>query len=266
MGVKLFFYSLRLKQYTSMKKILINILSKAGYTIIRRSKLSFSVGDYQYDQITPYADYAPWLQDKEFMKIYSRIKDYTLVDIYRCYELWQMVENIHAIYPSVSFLEVGVWKGGTSGIIGRKLALLDSTNNFYLADTFSGVVKATEKDAFYKGGEHADTAMEIAEGIIKSVYRNYKILKGIFPNDTAAIISKEERFGLCHIDVDVYQSAKDIVDWIWDRMIIGGAIVFDDYGFHTCTGITKYVNEQKEKSDRAVIYNLNGHAIIFKLS
>lgn len=265
MVVKLFFYLLGLNLYVSMKKLLINILSKTGYRIIRKSKLNFSVGDFQYEQITPFADYAPWLQDKEFTQIYSRIKDYTLVDIYRCYELWEMVEAIHVINPTVCFLEVGVWKGGTSGIIGRKLALLNSTNNFYLADTFSGVVKATEKDTFYKGGEHADTAMETAEGIIKSVYKNYKILKGIFPNDTATIINKDERFGFCHIDVDVYQSAKDIVDWIWDKLIVGGVIVFDDYGFHTCTGVTRYVNEQKGKSDRAVIHNLNGHAIIFKL-
>jgi O-methyltransferase len=70
----------------------------------------------------------------------------------------------------------------------------------------------------------------------------------------------------CHIDVDVYQSAKDIVDWIWDKLVVGGIIVFDDYGFPTCTGVTKYVNEQDGKPDRLIIYNINGHAIMIKIS
>jgi len=248
-----------------MKKILIKLFSKFGYQVINKSKINFTVSDFKYELITPYANYAPWLQDAEFQDTYNRIKDHTLVDIYRCYELCQLTQEVLAINDTASFLEVGVWKGGTAGIVGRKLALLNSNIPFYLADTFSGVVKASEKDEFYKGGEHADTTIEIVEKLMSETGSNYKILTGIFPNDTAAKISADEKFGFCHIDVDVYQSAKDIVDWIWDRLITGGMIVFDDYGFHTCTGVTRYVNEQRNKSDRAVIYNLNGHAIIIKV-
>ena len=32
---------------------------------------------------------------------------------------------------------------------------------------------------------------------------------------------------LCHIDVDVYQSARDTVEWVEPRLTSGGAIVFD---------------------------------------
>lgn len=248
-----------------MKKLIINLLSKAGYQVINKSKINFTVNDFQYEVITPYANYAPWLKDTEFWDIYQTIKNNTLVDKYRCYELWQLTEEIYAINPSASFLEVGVWKGGTAGILGKKLALLNSRVPLYLADTFTGIVKASEKDEFYNGGEHADTTYETVDTLMNGIYSNYKILTGIFPNDTAHQISPNEKFGLCHIDVDVYQSAKDIVDWIWDRLIIGGMIVFDDYGFHTTTGVTIYVNEQKNMSDRVIIYNLNGHAVIIKI-
>lgn len=248
-----------------MKKLIIKLLSKAGYQVINKSKINFIVNDFQYEVITPYANYAPWLKDTEFSNIYQTINKNTLVDKYRCYELWQLTEVVHAINSTASFLEVGVWKGGTAGILGKKLALLNSGVLFYLADTFTGIVKASEKDEFYNGGEHADTTYETVDTLMKGIYSNYKILTGIFPNETAHLISPNEKFGLCHIDVDVYQSAKDIVDWIWDRLIIGGMIVFDDYGFHTTTGVTMYVNEQKNLSDRVIIYNLNGHAVIIKI-
>jgi O-methyltransferase len=52
---------------------------------------------------------------------------------------------------------------------------------------------------------------------------------------------------------------------IWDKMILGGIIVFDDFGFRECEGVTKYVEEQMMIRDRLVIHNLNGHAIILKL-
>ncbi|QNA46271.1 TylF/MycF/NovP-related O-methyltransferase [Lacibacter sediminis] len=249
-----------------MKKIISRLLSKAGYQVINKSKISFKAGDFQYELVTPYASYAPWLSDIEFQAIYKRIKENTLGDLYRCYELWELTEKVISIDASVSILEVGVWKGGTAGVIAKKLSLLKAKAPFYLADTFAGIVKASEKDQFYNGGEHADTSIEVVQTLMNAVgYPHYKILTGIFPNDTAFQIDPAEMFGLCHIDVDVYESAKDIVDWIWDRLIIGGMVVFDDYGFHTTMGVTEYVNEQKSMSDRIIIHNLNGHAVIVKI-
>jgi hypothetical protein len=72
------------------------------------------------------------------------------------------------------------------------------------------------------------------------------------------------RYG-CHIDVDVYESAKGVVEWLWHRLKVGGIIVFDDFGFNTCNGVTKFVNEQKLLDDRVVIHNLNGHAVMVKI-
>jgi len=42
-------------------------------------------------------------------------------------------------------------------------------------------------------------------------------------------------------------------------------MVYDDYGFEVCPGITRLVNEQMGMSDRIVFHNLNGHAIVLKL-
>ncbi len=115
-------------------------------------------------------------------------------------------------------LEVGVWRGGTGALMARKAALDGSGDPAYLCDTFEGVVKAGAQDTLYKGGEHADTSPNVVEDLVQKLdLKNVRILKGIFPDETAHLIDPGVRFRLCHIDVDVYSSARDVMKpWIWD--------------------------------------------------
>jgi O-methyltransferase len=254
-----------------IKQLLYKLVSKIYFSTVKRKDAAFKphyiIDNCTYGAVEPTSNYAPWLADKDFLNTYSAVKLNTLVDIYRCYELWDLAKKIHEIDPACSYIEIGVWRGGTAGIITKKLSLLNATNKFYLADTFSGVVKASTKDEYYLGGEHSDTSEEIVTTLLneKMGCTNFQMLKGIFPEETAHLIAANEKFGFCHIDVDVYESARDIVDWIWGKLIIGGVIIFDDFGFHTCNGVTKYVEEQKIKEDRVVVHNLNGHALMFKI-
>lgn len=216
-----------------------------------------------YDLVLPFATYAPWLTDKEFNEIALPSYSQTLLDVYRLYELWQLVAQA-AKLPTGALIEIGVWQGGSGAVIAKQALLNNLSDPVYLCDTFTGVVKASTKDNAYSGGEHADTSLQQVETLIsKQQLNNVKILQGIFPEETAAQI-KETSFRFCHIDVDVYQSAKDILDWLWERLVPGGICVFDDYGFEHCNGITELVNDQRKLPGRTVIHNLNGHAIIIK--
>lgn len=138
-------------------------------------------------------------------------------------------------------------------------------NHVFLCDTFKGVVKTSEKDNKYRE-EHADTSRKEVEYLIKSLsLSNVRILEGVFPDDTGKYIEKE-KFRLSHVDVDAYYSAKDIIDWIWKKMVVGGMIIYDDYGFEGCRGIAELVEEQRNYLDRLIIHNLNGHGIVIKIA
>jgi O-methyltransferase len=238
-----------------MKAALKWALIKAGFELHRLP----AQGAAEYEHVYPSARYSPWNADPEFLKTYNLIREYTLVDIYRCWELWTLVEQ--AAKRSGSILEVGVWRGGTGALMADNAP----SKTVYLCDTFKGVVKAGENDTEYKGREHADASVEIVERLLgKLEVDNVTILEGIFPDDTEWKIPTDERFSLCHIDVDVYQSAKDVLEWVWPRLVSGGIVVYDDYGFENCAGITKHVNEQVGLKDRLVLHNLNGHAIVIK--
>ena len=217
-----------------------------------------------YGQIAPHSNYSPWNKDRNFSACYESIKDHTLVDIYRCYELWSLVEKVRLLDGGL--IEVGVWRGGTGAMMARRAMMCGITDPVYLCDTFEGVVKASGSDPSYVGGEHADTSEQIVAQLVQRMaLPQVKILKGIFPDQTAGSLTAST-FRLCHIDVDVYQSAKDVYDWIWAKLVVGGVVVFDDYGFDSTPGVTRFVEEQAQLPGRMTIHNLNGHAVVVKTS
>jgi len=233
----------------------------AGFNLVLTRRGDGSV-DY-YESVAPSATYAPWLADREFIETYGVAKDHTLVDKYKCYALWQLVGE--AVKLDGALIEIGVWRGGSGALIAKRAKLAGIKDTVYLCDTFSGVVKAGEKDTKYKGGEHADTSKETVLNLARKLgLDNVKVLAGVFPEESGGQVD-DVAFRFCHIDVDVYQSAKDVVEWLWPRLVVGGMVVFDDYGFQGCGGVTRFVNEERASADRLVMHNLNGQAVLVKL-
>jgi len=244
------------------KSVVVALFRRLGYEVARVTPPVQAGQSHQV--IQPEATYAPWNLDAAFLETYTAIRGHTLVDVYRCWELWTLVEQTRHL-PGV-ILEVGVWRGGTGALIARKAQLCGLSCPVYLCDTFAGVVKAGERDTLYKGGEHADTSRAVVEELVHDTLRldNVRILQGVFPDESAHAL-EGELVRLCHVDVDVYRSARDIHEWVWPRLAAGGMVVYDDYGFRHCEGITAFVGEQFGEPDRRVIHNLNGHAVIVKV-
>lgn len=210
----------------------------------------------------PLSTYAPWQADEEFTRTYGAVKGNTLVDVWRCYELWSLVGELRDVPGAI--LEVGVWRGGTGALMAARAASLGFSENVYLCDTWSGVVKTGAVDTYYRDGKHDNASRETVAELVGSLgLTNVELLQGVFPEETAGAIAGES-FRLCHCDVDVYRSAKDVFDWVWPRLASGGVVVFDDYGFPACPGVTKFVDEQRLLDDRLVLHNLNGHGIVVK--
>ena len=90
---------------------------------------------YTFNQelIFPRNTYNPWYDDKEFMDIYSKhVRPNTLVDIYRCYELWAISKRLNGysrINPRGRRLERRV----RVCILAENM---NSSDSLYLCDTF----------------------------------------------------------------------------------------------------------------------------------
>jgi O-methyltransferase len=208
------------------------------------------------------SDYKKFENDVEFMKAWRLAERRTLVDVLRCHELWSLVGQTKKL-QSGCYLEIGVWRGGSGLVLAKALEHFEIDGKLYLADTFTGVVKAGEMDNKYRGGEHSDASEKTVSKLFsENGVTNYEILKGIFPEDTGRHVEAPLR--LVHVDVDVYQGAKDIVEWCAGRLVRGGVIVFDDYGFSYCEGVTKLCEEYEMDQGFFFVHNINGHCVLLK--
>lgn len=227
-----------------------------GYDLRVQPTGGRKINSMSYGAVSVGAQYSPWLDDPEFARVMTAIEKNTLVDRFRCFELWQIVAQVVHLLGDI--LEVGVWRGGT----GALLAVRAPSKTVYLADTFAGVVKVGLHDADYRGGEHADTSVDIVRAVLDNLgATNARLLVGVFPDDIRPL---PERYCFVHIDVDAYDSADGVMQSIWPSLSVGGVVVFDDYGFDTTSGIARLVNTYRGSPDRVVVHNLNGHAVIVK--
>ena len=224
---------------------------------------TFGREDSPYETIHMEMGFAAWREDKEFLEFEAIVDKYSLCGMAKLNFLWRMVGEAAKLDEGV-YIEVGTWRGGSGCIIAKKLKSLGKNNPVFLCDTFCGVVKAGEKDNAYIGGEHADTSVDIVKSLAqKCNLDNITILQGIFPDDTGDVVSSK-KIAFAHIDVDVYQSAKDVVAFMWPRLLPGGMIVFDDYGTPGTQGMKKYLDEVKDMSDRIFISNIMGQGVLIK--
>ena len=210
----------------------------------------------------PISTYAPWQVDDEFVRVHKAVRRNTFVDVWRCHELWSLVAELRDVPGSI--LEVGVWRGGTGIIMAARAAALGIEDPVYLCDTWSGVVKTGPVDTYYEDGKHEDASPEMVRRLAAQVgLPNVQLLQGVFPDETGDRVA-DRKFRMCHCDVDVYRSARDVLEWVWPRLSPGGVVAFDDYGFPACPGVTKLVDEQRMRDDRLVVHNLNGHGLVVK--
>ncbi len=124
-----------------------------------------------------------------------------------------------------SIAEVGCYKGG----IGHYLNLHSNGKTVYLFDTFEGIPMQGKLDV-HPVGDFGDSPYETVRDHF-SDSENVVVTKGIFPESAAWAIPEDEKFCFVHLDADQYKSTLDSLNYFYDRMVTGGIIVFDDYGW-----------------------------------
>jgi O-methyltransferase len=165
----------------------------------------------------------------------------TLLHLDRLYTLWQGVVALPAEATAVA--EVGAFQGGSARFVAEAMRELHRELPFYVCDTFEGhAVVDPSVDGVHAIGKHfmGTSAERVAAYLAK--FANVRVIAGDI-RQTSAQLGRDDSFGLVHIDVDVYPITKFCLDFFAPRIAAGGTIVVDDYGFTTCAGAKKAVDE-----------------------
>ena len=135
---------------------------------------------------------------------------------------------------------------------------------YYLCDTFEGVVKSSKKDTFFKDKEYSDASIEDVKSATSLINSKVNLVSGTFP-ESFKNINLKHPISFAHIDVDTYNSAKDSIDFILNNSVKGAVIVLDDYGGWFTDGVTKLGNELIENQQLFAVPNHIGQLILFKI-
>ena len=198
-----------------------------------------------------------WDRDPRFNEIMKSIT-YTLVDRIRCYMLYQFAMQAARLEGEVA--EIGVYRGGTARLLAS--AFGPSGKTVHLFDTFEGMPSTDpDRDAHHKG-DFSDTSLESVQRSLEGC-GNVAFYPGFFPGTAPPIAGL--KFSLAHIDVDIYRSVLDCCEFFYPRMVAGGMMVFDDYGFESCPGAKTAVDEFFRDKRERPCYIPSGQCILIKL-
>ncbi|MEM2946779.1 MAG: TylF/MycF/NovP-related O-methyltransferase [Candidatus Bathyarchaeia archaeon] len=173
-----------------------------------------------------------------FEDVYRLVKGKTLLPEERARFLFEFSLKVKDSGVDGDVAEVGVYLGGSAFLISE---VFDGTGKVvYLFDTFEGIPFSNPKIDIHREGEFASSYDDVRSFL--GGFSNVRIVKGIFPKSAGEDVLNR-KFCFVHLDVDVYESARDSLAFFQSRMVNGGVMVVDDYGSPNCPGVTKAVDE-----------------------
>jgi len=156
--------------------------------------------------------------------------------------------------------EVGVYQGGSAKLISEA----KGNKTLHLFDTFTGLPSLSDVDVhfginFWKENDFNNTSQEKVMNYL-SKYNNIKIYPGKFPETSKPIINS--KFSFVHLDVDLYQSTLDSLNFFYPRLIQGGIIITHDY--HS-SGVNKAFKEYFQSKQIPIIELTGSQCMIVKI-
>lgn len=217
-----------------IKKGIINILKRFGYSIVRFKGKSNEFPD---------------IVDSQFWEFYEICKPFTMTSIERMYSLYCSVNYIIDNNIKGDFVECGVWRGGSSMMIAL---ILDRRNisdrSLFLYDTFEGMSEPINSDISFEGNDAKELLKNAKRDKNDRIWciadledvKNNLYLTG-FPFDKLHFIKgkvevtipefvPQKDIALLRLDTDFYESTFHELTWLFPKLVRNGVLIIDDYG------------------------------------
>jgi len=165
---------------------------------------------------------------------FRTVLPYTMVGLKRLRTLDELAHRIDTLGIPGDIVECGACNGGSGAILARVASQSAHQRRTWLLDSFAGLPAASSEDgdmaAEYTGLCQAHPAN------VKRVLRESGVPEeavGIVPGwfqDTLPTLPVQQ-IALLHIDADWYDSVRICLELLYDKVVPGGFVVLDDYGY-----------------------------------
>jgi O-methyltransferase len=214
--------------------------------------------------------FTPFLSDPEWSRAYEEMAEDWYPDMpgfdirWRMWILTSVARQVRDLPGDIA--EFGVYRAGCAQMILGTAGVASGTR-YHLFDTFAGIpdheLTAREQEEGY-AGRLANTSVEHVERRLEP-WRDALVFHvgDVFETIPEAGI---ERLSLVHMDLNASAPTKVALEYAYPRLVPGGAIVFDDYGWDP---VSYEQRDVIEEYCRPLPENLialpSGQALLFKL-
>ena len=223
--------------------------------------LTYQVAEMISSEIYPkykFSEYARiYLEDEDFLRYYESIMDlnnwHSLDRKYTLNELLRLCLKLDG-----DLVECGAYKGASAYLMCKMFA--DSPKLVHLFDSFEGLSAPNEKDGDY----WSNGSLSVSERYVRLTldgFKNYRLYKGWIPDRFNEVFNNQ--FCFVHIDVDLYEPTINSLNFFYDKVVKGGVILLDDYGFKTCPG-AKEACDLFFRGKEPIIKLPTGQALVIK--
>jgi hypothetical protein len=246
----------------NFKKIINQSLKKFGYTISSYISPEDEILGYEYE--------------KEATKCIQIVRKNTMLSKRRLVTLYAQAIYCEQNNIEGDFVECGVWKGGAMGMMAlanvnhglyrRRLHLFDAFKEICEPDHIFDGERALKDVQNLSGQKNRDQGrLQSIEGIYDSFggagkledskrlleekigypeeYIKYHV--GWFQETMPVKSSSITKIAILRLDGDWYSSTKICIEYLFDKVTLGGLIIIDDYG--TYDGCKLAIDEFLEK-------------------
>jgi len=154
----------------------------------------------------------------------------TYDELYTVYSSVQATKDVQGVIA-----EVGVYKGNTAKVICE----IKGDRPLFLFDTFEGM--PNEKISHHDDWEldtHADNDLHSVKQYL-SQYPDVNFIPGKFPeslDQPLGDIVKSQCYSLVNLDVDLYQSTLDALEFFYPKLSPGGRLISHNYNLKNSPG------------------------------
>jgi len=183
------------------------------------------------------------------VKLWQQVSPYTMTAPSAVYVLRDAVRHVVDRELPGAIVECGVWRGGSMLAVAQTLLDLGRTDvDLYLFDTFEGMPAPTEEDVLWTG-ESAASLLETEERDDESLLWAQAGVEGVahvmrsvpYPLEKVHLVQgmvedtvpdeAPTAIALLRIDTDWYASTKHELTHLYPRLVPGGVLIVDDYGW-----------------------------------